>query len=291
MTLLPILKTNARARPFTVAAAIIQEKIRNPAVRKKIAWLTTVHRRRNPEMDSRALSELFDRGVTHFPQFISTEYAERLVKDLSALPCFDPWNRKAGEFSFDAPPDNTHVGQIRLAPTLEPLHELAMDDRVVELVTGYFNAKPYLDSIQAWWSYSGNDTPQEAENFHRDNDGIRFLKFFIYMTDVGEANGPHVFVDGSPRSPVLTRLGRLSDAEVEQAFGKEKILVMRGKAGDAFLEDTFGIHKGQLPQEGRRLLVQFRYATAETQFRSPVVVTRANPKKSSITSLVSQPPE
>ncbi|GAB3459669.1 hypothetical protein GCM10027321_17940 [Massilia terrae] len=204
------------------------------------------------------------------------------------MPCFDPWNRKAGEFSFDVPPEGTHVGQIRLAPTLESLHELAMDDRIVDLATGYFNAKPYLDSIQAWWSYSGNETPQEAENFHRDNDGIRFLKFFIYMTDVGEANGPHVFVEGSPRSPVLTQLGRLGDAQVEEAFGKEKILVMIGKAGDAFLEDTFGIHKGQLPREGCRLLVQFRYATAETQFRSPVVVVRPNPKKSSITSLVSK---
>jgi hypothetical protein len=139
------------------------------------------------------------------------------------------------------------------------------------LVTDYFGCTPYLDSIQAWWSISGHDEPEEAERFHRDNDSIRFLKFFLYLTDVSAENGPHVYAAGSHRSSRLIERRRLSDQEVHDAFGAD-ILSMTGSSGDAFLEDTFGIHKGQLPRSGRRLLVQFRYSVTETIFRSPILV-------------------
>jgi hypothetical protein len=48
--------------------------------------------------------------------------------------------------------------------------------------------------------------------------------------------------------------------------------VMTGCAGDAFLEDTFGIHKGQPVVEGRRLIFQVVYSMFQQPYgpRRPV---------------------
>ena len=32
-------------------------------------------------------------------------------------------------------------------------------------------------------------TPRHAENFHRDVDDLKFIKLFVYLTDVGDENG------------------------------------------------------------------------------------------------------
>ena len=239
--------------------------------------------RREPSLVHRVV-----RLDAQWPGLIGGQEIAELREALSAFPCFDPWkNADSVEFPHDQIPPGTHVAQIREAPRLQRLHEIALDSRIIGLVENYFGCRPYLDSIQAWWSISGNNEAEEAENFHRDNDSIRFLKLFLYATDVGPDNGPHVYVAGSHAEPLLTQRRRLSDAEVEQAFGRDRIRTMTGVAGDAFLEDTYGIHKGQLPVAGKRLLIQFRYSITETVFRSPLMVSSPlNAKATAATSLI-----
>jgi len=283
---LQILHEDVKPTIATRAWHRLQERIRHPALRHRIARFYAAVRPQSPVSTSPALNELLTRGIVTFPKFISDEQVIALRDALEALPCFDPWAQELGEFSCTNIPSRTHVAQIRHAPCLMLLHELASDPRLLEIAAGYFGCRPYLDSIQAWWSFSGHEQPEEAENFHRDNDSIRFLKFFLYLTDVSEVNGPHIFVAGSQVSDKLLERRRLSDEEVQSAFGKD-VLCMTGRAGDAFIEDTYGIHKGQLPLEGRRLLVQFRYSLTETIFRSPIVVGGPQPQPiSSVTSLI-----
>jgi hypothetical protein len=86
------------------------------------------------------------------------------------------------------------------------------------------------------------------------------LKLFVYLTDVDEKNGPHVYVSYSSASEKLRQIRRFSNEEVVSAFGKENILNLTGRAGEGFLEDTFGIHKGQPVAEGTRLLFQVVYS-------------------------------
>ena len=80
------------------------------------------------------------------------------------------------------------------------------------------------------------------------------------MTDVDESGGPHCFVRGSHRSSRFLRIRRIRDDEVNQAFSSSDRLKIKGCAGDAFLEDTFGLHKGQPPTGRLRLLLQFEYS-------------------------------
>lgn len=37
-------------------------------------------------------------------------------------------------------------------------------------------------------------------------------------------------------------------------------MTLTGSKGSSFIEDTYGIHKGQLPLEGKRLLLQIQYS-------------------------------
>lgn len=288
MKTLPILYNNIRPSRLTVLLAVIQERIRSPDLRRFLARFFTLHKVRNiPGACSRS-ENLNTLGYSMFPAFLNAMEAAKLKAALQDMPCFDPWAPQHGDFAHDAPPKGTHVAQIRNAPTLDYLHELACREDLVTVVTRYFRCIPVLDSIQAWWSYPSEESPQEAENFHRDNESIRFLKFFIYLTDVDEGAGPHVLVETSSSSGKLTDLRRLTDEEVESAFGKDRIKRIYGCAGDAFMEDTFGIHKGQPPLNKRRLLVQFRYSVTPTIFRSKVVVQRPESAGQRIKSLVSK---
>ena len=276
MKLLAIEKKGVQPTLITRAWHRVQERVRSPATRGRLAKMITWLRPRGaPANTDIGIAELKKHGVCMMPGFMNDAEIAKLRTALSEFNCFDPWREHLGEFRHDQIPQGTHVAQIPCAAQIEQLHAIAYDRRLIDLVTAYFGCRPYLDSIQAWWSVSGNDEPEEAENFHRDNDSIRFLKFFLYATEVGEENGPHVFVAGSHVQNTLTEHRRLSDSEVKAAFGVERIRIMTGKAGDAFMEDTFGIHKGQLPKSGKRLLIQFRYSVTESIFRSPLIVAPA----------------
>lgn len=268
----------------------LQERVRAPSRRRDTASLLAKFRPAAPANgadDPEKDAILARDGVVFYPQFISRETADELHDLLTGFEIVDPWKPQNGKFRLDSVPANTHVGDIPIAPALRALQDLALDSRLVNLAARYFGCKPYLDSIQAWWSFSGNEVAEEAENFHRDNDSIRFLKFFLYLTDVDSNCGPHKFVVRSQAEPALLERRRYTDDEVIAAFGADRILEVHGRAGDAFMEDTFGLHKGQLPRTGRRLLAQFRYSVTPSIFRSRIVVREPlAPPRKDVTSLV-----
>lgn len=269
----------------------IQERIRNPALRSMLSRIIATVRPSTTTQTGVEDAELMRLGLFRMPGFIDPSQAAQLREILSTFPCRDPWKPHVGTFRFDDAPAGTHVADIPAAPTLRVLHELALDQRLLRMAAAYFGCRPYLDSVQAWWSLPGNKDPEEAENYHRDNDSIRFLKFFLYLTDVDDMHGPHCFVTESHTVSSLLDRRRFTDSEVQACFGNERLLKITGCAGDAFMEDTFGMHKGQLPYSGRRLLVQFRYSIMPTVFRSPLTVeevTSYNPTE--VTSLLYERP-
>lgn len=256
-----------------------QERVRSPRMRKRLSDAIGLFRPKSRAASRPDLALLNRDGVMLFPGYLTSEQAGALREILSGMKCRDPWKPEQGTFALEDAPAGTHVADIPDAPLLKAAHEIAFDERLLAIAAEYFGSVPYVDSIQAWWSLSGNEEPEEAENFHRDNDGIRFLKFFLYLTDVEDEHGPHKFVKGSHVDGKLLAARRLTDPEVETAFGAERILTMKGKAGDAFIEDTFGVHKGQLPVSGTRLLFQVRYSITPTIFRSRVTVGEPAPAR------------
>jgi ectoine hydroxylase-related dioxygenase (phytanoyl-CoA dioxygenase family) len=99
-------------------------------------------------------------------------------------------------------------------------------------------------------------------------DRIRWLKFFIYLTDVDTDNGPHSFIAGSHRTggipPSLLRKGyvRLTDGEVREQYPAEDFIEFTGARGTVLAEDTRGLHKGKHVARGDRLVLQLQFSNS-----------------------------
>jgi hypothetical protein len=219
------------------------------------------------------LTDLRRDGIAHLPAFVGGDSIARIRRHLEGASLrerFPPFREK---FAFDAIPENVHVAEYSTAHILRSpdVLQLANHPDLLEVAGGYLGCKPTISNISIWWSLPADGTAQEAENYHRDVDDWRFVKFFLYLTEVDQDAGPHCFVRGSHRKGRFLRLRRFTDDEVAGAFADEDILKITGKPGDAFLEDTFGLHKGQPPQRSRRLLFQVEYSV------SPIAVYSYEP--------------
>ena len=103
-------------------------------------------------------------------------------------------------------------------------------------------------------------------------DTFRWLKLFIYLTDVDLLAGPHEYIEkthhAGKKNPVLLLRGysRIKDDEVESSQpGAKKLLT--GGMGSMFLADTRCFHKGALPISKYRLILQPIYAPSDFSYR------------------------
>jgi len=142
------------------------------------------------------------------------------------------------------------------------VNELVYDKINLEIASNYLGKTPTIKDVRIWWSF-----PQEKKEynhlygFHYDIDSYKFLKQFIYLTDVDEKSGPHVIISNTHKEKNFFEKfnRRLTDEQVEERYEKNKINVMTGKAGSGFFEDTFAYHKGTLPEKPR-LILQIEYS-------------------------------
>lgn len=235
-------------------------------LRRQLAKLSAAFRPRHAvSTDSPAHSLVRDLqrdGYVLLPAFMDGQTIERIKAHLAGAPLnerFAPFRRG---FQLDSVPDNVHVAEYSTAHILSCPDVLAIANLPVLLQAAslYLGCKPTIADVSIWWSLVADGRPQEAENFHRDVDDWRFVKFFLYLSDVDADAGPHYFVRGSHRRARFLKKRRLTDAEVRKVFDGRDVVSMQGRTGDAFLEDTFGIHKGQPPRLRHRLLLQVEYA-------------------------------
>jgi len=142
---------------------------------------------------------------------------------------------------------------------------LVADPSLLAIAQAHLRAEPVQDLVAMWWSAAvdGGDTSAAAQRYHFDLDRLRFLKVFVFLTDVDDETGPHVYVRGSHRDQpaALRRDHRHTDAAVAAAHpGAERRIT--GPRGTVFLADTIGLHKGLELRRGHRLVFQTEYATS-----------------------------
>ena len=138
------------------------------------------------------------------------------------------------------------------------------DESILRLAQDYLGAAPLQNLVAGRWSAPGGGSASAAAQlFHFDLDRPRFLKLFVYLTDVDSDTGPHAFVRGTHRDlPAAFRVDRrYSDDEVELAF-PGKVVRLPGPRGTVFLADTRGLHKGEPVIRGHRLVFQLELASS-----------------------------
>ena len=157
---------------------------------------------------------------------------------------------------------------------------LICDLSILSVAQTYLGARPIADVLALWWSTAFNARPSSAaaQYFHFDLDRIKWLKVFVYLTDVGPENGPHTFVAGSHRSGAiadrLLQRGyvRLSDEDVRSAFPDPAFIEFCAPRGTVLMEDTRGLHKGRRVERGDRLMLQLQFSNSLFGATYPQVV-------------------
>lgn len=201
-------------------------------------------------------------GIAFLPNLLSAGQLDEIRQYALANPCYDRTRPENGLFSIDRPHPLCHTAVYADEVTLNCPHvvETVNHPTVLAAIGEHFGCKPTMSNVSMWWSLPGHAKAEHAELFHRDVDDWLFIKLFIYITDVDEDSGPHVFVRGSHRDGRLAKIARYTDEQVVEAFGASNVLRLSAPAGTSFLENTYGMHKGQLPKLHRRLLLQAQYS-------------------------------
>lgn len=134
---------------------------------------------------------------------------------------------------------------------------------LISLAQAFLGCKPIIDLVLMWWltDYQKYASSQSAQLFHFDMDRPKFLKVFLYLTDVGKENAPHTYALGSNvRKPGrLYRARRFSDKDIYEHY---QVKELTGRAGTIMIVDTSGFHKGGVITGDPRLLLQIEYTNS-----------------------------
>lgn len=274
--------TDVRWWPFYLQRRFMSRTMRRSVAQAlaKIRPAMPPENERNPAIES-ASEALSACGMAPLGRLLDEKACATLVDYFSACEVEDPYRPEAGRFlpNSEGRPSAAHVVYHRAEDVLSApgLLDLANRPDILRIAGEFLSCKPTIAYMAAWWSFPTGLGAQQAENFHRDVDDWRFLKLFVYLTDVGPDNGPHVYVLGSSNSARLRKIQRFSDADVTAAMGPESLRTVTGIAGEGFLEDTFGIHKGQPVRAARRLMFQVVYSMVPLPYgpRTPVAALRS----------------
>ena len=226
----------------------------------------------------KALLQLKEKGYVSFERALSVEACERLMNFALYTPAVvRPMDGEAK--SAESKVAIFEEGEPKAVRYDYMAHDLLANDDVQKLLSDgsllalaemYLNARPRFDVLSMWWHTSFHSQPdsEAAQFYHFDLDRLKWLKVFIYLTDVGPQNGPHSFIEGShvprgiPQKFLEKGYVRLSDEEVLSNYGAGKEIRFAAPKGTVIVEDTRGLHKGNAVSGNSRLILQLQLSNS-----------------------------
>lgn len=129
-----------------------------------------------------------------------------------------------------------------------------LDERLLRCVVAYLGMTPYLAEAYVRRNFPA---PYRYMNhfWHRDLSGSYLLKAFLFLSDCSSDNGPHEFIQGTHKDfDVLNGKRYYDDEEVDRLFPirSPRRVVSEVKAGTLIIEDTRGVHRARVPNNGFR---------------------------------------
>ena len=151
---------------------------------------------------------------------------------------------------------------------LDIIKNLIADKSIKYIADQYLKCNSILNMVSLWkTSYverCSHNQDRDAMRFHFDCDHNRFLKIFIYLDDVTQMNGPHVYI---PMSNIyhrrllpaeLKRDGRIKNSEIISRGLVPKYII--GKKSTIIFGDTSALHRGTAVRKGMsRYMIQIQY--------------------------------
>jgi hypothetical protein len=225
---------------------------------------------------------LHTHGIAHLGRIFDAAQAAAIRQHLDGCPCFAAHVATKSDGVEHTVAECAALGAqgaYRLADIVQVPHliEFANRDDILSLMETYLGCVPSIYSMNAFWTFP--DRPAlipGLQTYHRDYDDFRFCTMFIFLTDTAPGDGAHFYARATHRAELVER--RLKARAPESAatylnalFAKlaaiddvafaalePQVETVSGPAGTVVLEDTFGLHKGEVPK-APRLLAWIRY--------------------------------
>jgi len=155
------------------------------------------------------------------------------------------------------------ISHIKLVLSLtknSTLKKIILSDFFKNFAKDFLSSKDFIVNAVCYISnplekkMDNSEKNENAQLFHTDINYNKFFKTFIYLSNVGDLDGPHVFIPGSHKNKKNkhTLIKRYEDNELKDYSKPVKFL---GSKGSLFLEDTFGFHKGDTPIKNSRIAI------------------------------------
>ena len=181
----------------------------------------------------------------------------------------------------------SYLTDIELDKKSEILKNLVLNKKIKSIVGNYFGSTPFLVGITSFITnpkplndFNDKDIHFSAQMFHCDYSHLKFLKVFLFLSDVEiEDQGAHVFVEGShkPLRPYPQERnyfhnaglrkksnnkfwGNIKKEWIDKNFKKEDVKKFCYPKGSVLIEDTSGYHRGSPCLDGQRKVLQLYFA-------------------------------
>jgi hypothetical protein len=146
----------------------------------------------------------------------------------------------------------------------------------VDLVVKYFKSNSFFFDVVSWNTKVFTDrNAVKTTQWHRDRDGYKTIKFFISLNNINIGQGPTEYAIYSHRIKPIKFVPqiRYKDSEVIKEFSIKKFI---GEAGDCYVADTSGLHKGGLPTESERNILVLCFYTGNIYWSEKTLPIRLN---------------
>jgi len=245
---------------------------------------------------------LANEGCTNLGPVLPREKVEDILEYIKGYKVIDLYEE--GDLYFDPsdPPADRNQGYYDLEVAVKAPHLLLLANHpdIVSRVTEFLGATPSIGMVHIHHMFTGKDRPVGPQRFHMDPHYGKYVKLFVYLTDVDLDCGPHVYVKNSDfknnqlwksRDQIrqnnpeqwaklchfidyVAEDQRREDDEIAEFYGKRNIVMLTGTAGDGFLVNTKGYHKGLLPVKHERIMCQITYCLMPLEWtdREPISV-------------------
>lgn len=224
------------------------------------------------EQQDEMLAELKNDGFCIASVKLSDDICSHIMDFAKTTPA-EPWD-SAGRIYEKAIYDKNRsgIGKFQFDKNdivkISDIQNLLADSSIISFAQNFLGCFPVIDSVNLWWSLpnDGKASEEIAQTFHFDCDRAKWLKMFVYLTDVDKNTGPHVFVKNSQKSEArrasLLKRGyvRVSDVDMAEVYDPDEIVELCGAKGTIMFVDTSGFHKGKPPITDERLIFEIQFS-------------------------------
>lgn len=215
-------------------------------------------------------------GYCILPQKLPAEFCDRIAramegKDFAIRDDSVPWQpERLIKYDRNAPVAHNYMLPNDDITDIPEVQDLISDPVLINVAQNYLKAVSIFSGMSLYYSAAVKDEPdmESAQAFHWDLERIRWIRFFIYLNDVDENNGPHCFIRGTHRTGGIPRqllsrgYVRYTDEEVIAMCGKENYREFHATKGTILAEDSRGLHKGKVLKRGERVMLAFELSNS-----------------------------